>query len=502
MSREQLLGVVRSLNEKLPRSMRIGAEEEELEGDADDYMEESILPLSDAQLRRRIEELVGIRKAGGSSVALARVVPPAPKAVRTRDMEWRVEERPPWEIVVDDEEGDADTRGTLLGGAEHGVIASSPLSMRARTYSHLRGRRVTLTRLSALQEENEQGGQGEDEEEGAGRAAKRRRVSAESQETEITPSFIASRNQSRRVPTAQGSHLLEDLEASASILLEFDSESTTKPTTITGSEVETCRRETAITDAHLPCPIVCDQPTGNNHRRKRSARIQQNVLKRAATVHTGGQVVGAAHKHPSFSRTRTKSCMSYRPRAKAREAVQDDDSTIRRSLTSTSAQAKPVSMSTSTPRILRSHTQRGGVTHGIGPGSQLARSQSERLPRSLDTRFVTTERPRYRLCRRNTKRNRAVDDVEEDEGEGKDKDEDEEEQGITCFNSGLSSALSFLTPRSRALSASTVASRWTDDNAEPVLQEARASVLADIDFGPGIAEGIWMALEKMDVETT
>ncbi|KAI6133925.1 hypothetical protein EV401DRAFT_1910425, partial [Pisolithus croceorrhizus] len=66
MSREKLEDVVRALNEKLPRRMRIGVTVERGDqwagGNDDEEVKRAIAGMSDAEVRRKIEVLVGIRR--------------------------------------------------------------------------------------------------------------------------------------------------------------------------------------------------------------------------------------------------------------------------------------------------------------------------------------------------------------------------------------------------------------------------------------------------------
>ncbi|KAI6106124.1 hypothetical protein EV401DRAFT_2242089 [Pisolithus croceorrhizus] len=69
MSREKLEDVVRALNEKLPRRMRIGVAVERKDqwvgSNDDEDLKGAIAGMSDAEIRRKIEVLVGIRKREG-----------------------------------------------------------------------------------------------------------------------------------------------------------------------------------------------------------------------------------------------------------------------------------------------------------------------------------------------------------------------------------------------------------------------------------------------------
>lgn len=246
MSREKLEGVVRALNEKLPQRMRIGAAAERGDqsvSDEDEDIESAIAGMSDAEIRRRIEVLVGIRRREGAelgdlSVSLPAVAPTLEvlgtcakaevpvlfKSVDTPDHErCRAEDaEPARELDVDENHAE--------------VELSSPEDVRAITSSPPRARGHTLPPLSALQEEQEA-----EEQDGTRVDDQRVKADEEAKNTETEeamhavecrsssgsetdrPAFISTWTAPfGRLPTAQGSRLLENFEVSVSPLLDFD----------------------------------------------------------------------------------------------------------------------------------------------------------------------------------------------------------------------------------------------------------------------------------------
>ena len=249
MPRDQLEGVVRAFNEKLPRRMQIslddgvgwmGCDGDDGEGEAD----HAISRMSDTEMRSWVEELVGIRRADdvclsaldlGTGVGMD--VSPSASPVPS----------PEPTPALADVHTDVDGNGGGADGTSFGVDAGlhdkqedlredtvrlTP-PMRARTYSHPRGRGNSTVPLAALKEENEpqeehvggealsdndnvDEGEHEDREQpgDAMHVAKRRRVSFTRNEG-VSPI-------SRRVPTPQGSRLLEDLDISASPTFDWD----------------------------------------------------------------------------------------------------------------------------------------------------------------------------------------------------------------------------------------------------------------------------------------
>ncbi|KAI6133921.1 hypothetical protein EV401DRAFT_1910345, partial [Pisolithus croceorrhizus] len=165
MSRERLEDVVRALNEKLPRRMRIGGAVEG--GDVwvgdDEDIKDGIAGMSDAEIRKKIEVLVGVRKRGelgDLSVPFESVPPDAPtlelpgtcthaevpvslKSVDTSDHErWPADDKDlACEVEVD-------------GGHAKVELPSSDI-VHTTTSSPPRGRGHTLPPLTALPEEHE-----------------------------------------------------------------------------------------------------------------------------------------------------------------------------------------------------------------------------------------------------------------------------------------------------------------------------------------------------------
>ena len=147
---------------------------------------------------------------------------------------WPIEDIVSSDMDTDTDDNDVGADGVGLGvdaGLHNGaddlsedaakLAPSNAFTMCARTYSHLRGRGNLTMPLAALKEENEPEeyvGRNVDEDgDGNGdaiRVAKRRRVSFSGNEHVSATS--------RRVPTAQGSRLLEDLDVSASPVFDWD----------------------------------------------------------------------------------------------------------------------------------------------------------------------------------------------------------------------------------------------------------------------------------------
>ncbi|KAG6328842.1 hypothetical protein ID866_10247, partial [Astraeus odoratus] len=512
MPREQLEDVVRVLNEKLPRHMRIGLRDaigSMPDGDGDG---DSLSRMPDAEMRRRVGELFGVRETELSSPATAAVdVAQAPNDVRRAcddteqcvDMDDRALRR----MDTNADDGDAGLRGEAMDVSEDPVVASSPRAMRARSFSHTRARGNALTPLAALKEEEseleedrregeithqEDEAEAQDEDEDGLRACKRRRVSLDTQ----GHTFVRSENPTRCVPTAHGSWFLEDLDVSASPLLEReDSASSSTLAMATGPRDRRCSAETAITDPGVPVQFrdTTRRPP-NKLRRRRSANVYQAPLERRPPIPSTRRPV-------SFPLARTR--------------------------TGSSAQSQDESQ----PCIEMDRVQQSGFT----PDHPLGRSQSEHLPRLTEAASTSNERPRYRFTRRKTKSTRTSATQRSDDGSvvsspcsaamdigvtpGGAGDEvvtdgarvpgDEGRPVVTCFHAagmgmsntlGLTSAISFFTPRAKALSLSSLSSVHDDGDGDespsPMRFASRdSSGLAEIDLGQDITEGIWMALE-------
>jgi hypothetical protein len=548
MSRAQLEGVVRALNERLPRRMRIAPEDDLLwDDDEAETGDDGYSRMTEAEMKKRIEELVGIRKVVGKNrvsksglgAPVGVEVPPAPKAVRTRDAVWRAYEKAPWEMDVDVEGDNAQTRTYDLGdGTEDALWASSPLATRTRTHSHSRRRSNTLPRLAILREENEIDESKVDECEGGDmRGSKRRRISFEN-DSEIIPIRSRFGEGSDQVRAAQGSRFIENMDVSGSPLLAMQDDGSSNGSAQCGG----------ATASVIPSPDArtSNRPAQAPLQRRRSARIQQNALKRASSVGTG-ETTTVNTKRSKSSILRSKTSASRRsqtdnPAQTSVSASQMDlakprEFTIRLPFTSTPPHMKPAS---SPPRILRSHSQRLAAvlnpTRSTQAKASLARSQSERFSQPLtDTAFVTINRPRYRFSRRKTKSKGAKGaegpplsmktpsaqatsaprpgtkfDAEHrsEQQECEKENEDPHIPAVPTATSGLltfpSALASFLTPRSRAPSTSTVASSrvaWIDSPSPLPVAKEDYGLNVGVVAGGGLSEGVWQALEKMDVDS-
>ncbi|KAF9233632.1 hypothetical protein BU15DRAFT_79930 [Melanogaster broomeanus] len=359
MSRAQLEGVVRALNERLPHRnancargrLPVGRRNEE-ESDLD-----GLSRMSETEMKRRIEEVVGIRTVMGKNripklglgVGIGMDVPPAPIAVRTRDAVWRPYEKAPWEIDVNVEWDNAQTRACELDDeTEDALLGSSPLATRARVHSHSRRRRSMEPRLPILREENEMDEPKEDDcEEDDARGSKRRRVSPEnSAETGRS----RSEDDSGHVPTARVSRLIENMDVSASPLLAMEDEAP-----LDGSAQSS------------------DAPP----QRKPSARIQRNVLRRASSVKTGKATT--ANTERSKSLVRAKTFTSRRSRTENSEQTSGPAAevvlpkrrfSVRLPFTSTPARVEPVSPPPLTPVVTHPHSQRLAAEYNPASSTQ------------------------------------------------------------------------------------------------------------------------------------
>lgn len=292
MSREKLEDVVHALNEKLPRRMRIGMaveKEDQWVGDDDDDDEGikgAIAGMSDADIRRKIEVLVGIRRReglelGDLGVPFESVPADAPTLellgtctdaevpVSFGAVDTPVHERWPVE--------DKDLAREIGVDGSHAKVEPSSSDI-VPTSSPPRGRGHTLPPLTALPEEHETGEHDDTlvvgdqwreagkeaeniEAEQATCAMERRHTMSTREETDL-PAFIPTWSGPHgRLPTAQGSRLLENLEISASPLLDFDDEEVISAT----AEVTL---DSAGDIAAKPAPGV------NRIRRRRSTRTQ------------------------------------------------------------------------------------------------------------------------------------------------------------------------------------------------------------------------------------
>lgn len=429
MPRERLEGVVRTLNEKLPRRMRIAGLDDDPMGwtssdddDSDDNDDgegdvgAAISRMSDAEMRRWVEELVGIRRVDPGNLSLSAldlgtrtlvgmdVSPPtlasspAPSP-RTRNIVWPIED-----MVSSDMDTDTDGNDDAIDGVGLGVDAglhgraddlsedaanllapSNAFTMCSRTYSHPRGRGNLAMPLAALKEENEpeeehvggeavcsnvdeDGGRDEGEAGEAVHVAKRRRVLF-SEDEHVSAA-------SRRVPTAQGSRLLEDLDVSASPVFDWDADD------------DDLRGRSSTKPAIGASPNKQKRPANKLRRRPRSARVpeRERVDSQPASVHSATRPVSFPPCHFSIcsSRSRSSSYEAPLPHSPSPTTIPIPAST---SDTTSERSCKPVE-----PRILRSpsahadtHTQH--TSPSVDPdhaSSTMARSQSERVPRPTD----------------------------------------------------------------------------------------------------------------------
>lgn len=545
MSRAQLEDVVHALNARLPRRMRIGPEDDFWQNDDQDRTgedEDGLSRMSEAEMRRRVEELVGIRPVVGKNrvsrlglgLGTRSGVPPAPKAVRTRDAAWRPHEKTPWEMEVDPTNDQSDDSSVMIEDVQMG---SSPLASRTTSGLHMRGRNSTLPRLSILQEENEAGESKEDDtEDKETRPFKRqRRVSSGSviRDSEGNPRVVQEVGESRLIENLDlsGSPLLaRDSEASSMDCVELDENGVVTTTMDPGCAAKT-------PEEGMQAPL----------QRRRSARIKAIALKRASLVDTGRKASpDAAYLKSSLLRSKTFSSRrsernvstSLGKSDTGRDSDAPREFTIRFPFTSTPPHQKPDSSSWSASRILRSHSQRLlNSAQSTQMKSLLGRSKSERYPRATDLTFVTVNRPRYRFSQRKskggkvTKGDRAFDPlmlaspehttsqqqqgihigVEHSSGKRGDEKENDDPK-VTTRTSGMgnlhtlpSAFCSFLTPRSRAPSTSTDAStrgNCGESSARTTVREEIApTMITNPVVSDGATERVWEALERMAVDS-
>lgn len=548
MSRTQLEGVVRALNARLPRRMQIGPEADFWQndvrgpaGECDDG--DGLSRMSEAEMKRRIEELVGIRTVVGknrvSKVGLgldrrARV-PPAPKAVRTRNAAWRPYEKTPWEMELDGVGDQADNWNSMI---EEALVGSSPLAGRTKSGSYSRGRSCTLSLLPILQEENEGGESKDDNSEGGeDRPSKRQRVSFGSVAEQLEQGSQVNQE-------LGGSRLIENMDVSGSPLLDREDNASSnnfaksdgRAATITSSPVSGATREEEV-QAVL-------------HRR-RSTRIKEIGLRRASSIDIGkktmlgaGGLKSSILRSKSFSSRRTQSngsTLLEEPNARGNPNAPREFA-IRLPFTSTPLSLKSDPPAWSAPRILRSHSQRLLKSRqSTKTKASLERSRSERYPRASDMAFVTIDRPRYRftqressgmeVARRDQDSPSSMDassaraagqsgpqervQIGTERSNGKHEHENEDPNGVSK-NSAISDLQTgvgvfpsafcgFLPSRSRAPSTSTVASTRSNGCDSPARMTARGGAIpteAQISaFGDGATDCVWEALERMAVDS-
>ena len=544
MSRAQLEAVVRALNARLPCRMRIRPEDDFWQNDDQDRIgecdddDDGLSRMSEAEMKRRIEELVGIRPVVGKN-RVSRLglgldtrtgVPPAPKAVRTRNAAWRPYEKTPWEMEVDATEDQTDDLSIMI---EDALTGSSPLASRTMSGLHMRGRNSTIPRLAILQEENEGGESKEDDAEDSEiRPSKRQRVSLGS----VTPD---SEGGSQIVQKVGESRLIENMDLSGSPLLARDDAASTDNFTESDEGV-------VMTAINPECAAKMAEegaPAPLQHRR--SSRIKEISLKRTSSVDTGKKTTSGARESKS-SILRSKTFTSRRSSRNSSTAPGDANTgrdsgtprefTVRLPFTSTPPHQKPDSSAWSATRILRSHSQR--LLNSSEPTkakASLGRSQSERYPRASDLAFVTIHRPRYRFTQRNSKGTkvakgdqashpstsassangacqpqRGIPGSAEHEEWGHKDEKENEDPKVATANLAISnlhtlpSALSsFLAPRSRAHSTSTVAStRGNNSPARTIVKDGIApTAITDSVVSDGATERVWESLGRMVVDS-
>jgi hypothetical protein len=537
MSRTQLEAVVRALNARLPCRMRIRPEDDFWQNDDQDRIgecdddDDGLSRMSEAEMKRRIEELVGIRPVAGKNrvsrlglgMGTRTGVPAAPKAVRTRDAAWRPYEKTPWEMDVDAAEDQTDDLSIMI---EDALMGSSPLASRTMSGLHMRGRNITLPRLAILQEENEGGELKEnDSEDKETRPSKRLRVSLGS----VT---LDSEEGSLVVQKARESRLIENMDISGSPLLARDNDASSDDFTESDERV-------VMTTINPDCPAQKAKEGVQVPLQRRSSRIKEIALKRTSSVDTGKKTItGAGDLKSSILRSKTFS--SRRSSRNNSTTLDESDTgrdsgtprefTIRLPFASTPPHQKPDSSAWSAPHILRSHSQR--LLNSSQPRktkASLGRSQSERYPRASDLAFVTINRPRYRFTQRKSKGTKVTKGDQEfhssmsappahgacqsqqgiqsgtEHSNGKHEYEKENEASKVATSNlamgnlhTLPSALcSFLAPRSRAPSTSTVASaRGNDSPARTIVKDGVDSVVSD-----GVTERVWESLGRMVVDS-
>ncbi|KAG9309706.1 hypothetical protein JVU11DRAFT_10382 [Chiua virens] len=337
--------------------------------------------MSEAEMMRRIEELVGIRaivgknrvsKSGLGLYARTGGVPPAPKAVRTRGAAWRPYDKVPWEEMEVDAT-DEDSNITI----EDAVMGSSPLASRTKSGERAGGRK-DASRLAILREENEGSDSQEDgPDDNEGRPSKRQRISSGS----------AAQNSGEVRQTIQEgrqSRLIENMDLSGSPLLVEEDD-----TAMAVARAATKEDRAKMSEGSVEWPP----------QRRRSARIKEIVLSRASSVDRRRNIsLDAANLKPSMLRSRSFSSRrtsgTSPPSAGGSEDVRDPSAlrecTIRLPFTIT-----PQQKSDSSAVVAKTECS-------------LGRSQSEKYPRAADLAFVTINRPRYRFAQRKLKGSKAT----------------------------------------------------------------------------------------------
>ena len=588
---------MRTLNEKLPRRMRIGLDDDLgwTSGDDDDGEEEidsAISRMSDVEMRRWVEQLVGIRRVDPGNLSLAALdlgaragmdlsspIPassptPSLETARTRNIMWPIEDIVSSDMDTDTDGNDVGADGVGLGvdaGLYNGaddlsedatkLAPSNAFTMCARTYSHPRGRGNLTMPLAALKEENEpeeehsggnvdeDGDENGDEAGDAVHVAKRRRVLFSGEEHVSATS--------RRVPTAQGSRLLEDLDVSASPVFDWDGDD------------EDSRGRSSVKSAINASPHKQKRPPNKLRRRRRSVRVPERSECVDSQVFVSAPIYST--RPVSFPPCHFSICSS-RSRSSSYEApLHSPGPTTVPIPVSTTDTTSDRSFSVLTPRILRlqsthadTHTQHTSSSVDPDHASSMTRSQSEWVPRPIDTdAILVPSQPQSPTPSRSSSRSRSR--TRSWSRFGRTRMQESEECSITAASPGtppsivdgplpsgdassrassfvaiptqsqdpmrarddtralssptptcasiapsvLNSPFSFFssTPRSRPRSVSSVASRLHSEHEhenEQVRENERAassrdSGLGNVDLGEGIVEEIWTALEKIEV---
>ncbi|KAG6369282.1 hypothetical protein JVT61DRAFT_15493 [Boletus reticuloceps] len=535
MTRAQLEAVVRALNARLPRRMRIGPEDDFWNdtGEYDDDDDDGVSRMSEAELKRRVEEMVGIRPVVGKNrvsrlglgLGARTGVPPAPKAVRTRNAAWKPYQKTPWEMEMD-AGGDMSDDSSIM--IEDALLASSPLASRTNFSLHVRSRNNnTLPRLAILREENEGGESKEDDsEDNEPPPSKRQRVSSAS----VTRH---SEGGSQIVQEVRKSRLIENMDLSGSPLLARDDDASSR------NFAEHDERATTTTINSNSAMKTPEEGVQAPAQRRRSTRIKEIALKRAPSVDTGNKVAANARNSKStFLRSRTslrRSSSNVSTSLEGADPGKDSatprELTIRLPFTSTPPHQKTDSSIWFAPRILRSHSQHlQSSSLPMKTKSSLGRSQSERYPRPSDLAFVTINRPRYNFTRRKSKDTKgdqalhpsmsispahdarqSLQGIQTDTEHEHEKENNDNPKVVTRSSPvgnlyAVPFALcSILAPRSRAPSTSTITStrgNGGDSPARMTLKEGIAPTeITGSVANDGAAERVWEALGRMVVDS-
>ncbi|KAL4063892.1 hypothetical protein J3A83DRAFT_4170656 [Scleroderma citrinum] len=567
--------------------------------------------MSEMEMRKWVEELVGIRRrvdTGNDSSGLAALevghdgvnmpddlspplppplhsVSPSPSPVTTRasDDEWRTEDMASSDMDIDlDKEEDTHDAG-LYDKPDGPTSSSTSFTMCARTYSYPRGRGNLTVPLASLKEENEPEEEhvssevNVEDESDAEPATKRRRVLFSGNEHMCGDDLSLP----RRVPTAQGSRLLEDLDISASPLLDWDGDGEDNKSRGHRSIRLAIRSRASPRDGDRQR----QKRTPNKLRRRRSALERErghvgNDAFADASVPTGRPVSFPPSRFSIYSTlsrssSRSRSCEAQvsssspipilTPGVSATASpapspisipipipiltpipatTASTDTTIATAIdinTGPTRSSEPLE-SPLTPRILCSQS-----THSqCMPPSPLADADHALALSQSRSSSLSLSRSWSRLGRKQIEENDEPNATMMSAGTPTDTAEGPCSSGDTSpvpsfalipmrdrdtihplsrltppptyssitpsiLVSSFPLSLFSSTPRSRAHSVSTVASRphceqareQPDKEQIPEKDQAaspRDNGLGNVDLGEGIVEGIWMALEKMEVD--